>query len=34
MNQVRVVHTWSVAAEIAGVIVGAREWWNGAAGNG
>ena len=34
MNQVRGVHTWSEAAEIAEVIVGVREWWNGVARNG
>ena len=33
MNQVRVVHTWSVVAEIAEVVVGARECWDGVAGN-
>ena len=34
MNQVRFVYTRSVAAEIAEVIVGAREWWDGVARNG
>ena len=34
INQVRDVHTWSEAAEITEVIVGAREWWDGVARNG